>query len=83
MSFNLSFKYIENYTSTNISDLKSLKDFMKDVVFSINGAEDDLDLLKKTVVVMLKYSCEYPVTVALHGRLALPATPWLAVARAT
>ena len=33
--------------------------------------------------VLLNYSCEYPVTTALQGRLALSATPWLAVARAT
>jgi len=33
--------------------------------------------------IVLKYSCEYPVTTALQGRLALPATPWLVVARAT
>ena len=32
---------------------------------------------------MLKYSCEYPVTTALQGRLALPAAPWLKVAGAT
>ena len=32
---------------------------------------------------MLKYSCEYPVTTALQGRLALPAIPWLKVAGAT
>jgi len=28
-----------------------LKDFMKDVAFDINRAEDDLDLLGKTVIV--------------------------------
>jgi len=32
---------------------------------------------------LLKYSCEYPVTTALQGTLALPAIPWLEVARAT
>ena len=32
---------------------------------------------------MLKYSCEYLVTAALQGTLALPATQWLEVARAT
>ena len=32
---------------------------------------------------LLKYSCEYPVTTALQGRLALPAIPWLKVAGAT
>jgi len=32
---------------------------------------------------MLKYSCEYPVTTALQGTLALPAIPWLKVAGAT
>ena len=32
---------------------------------------------------MLKYSCEYPVTTALQGRLALPAIPRLKVAGAT
>ena len=32
---------------------------------------------------MLKYSCEYPVTTALQGTLALPAIPWLEVAGAT
>jgi len=32
---------------------------------------------------MLEYSCEYPVTTALQGMLALPAIPWLKVAGAT
>ena len=32
---------------------------------------------------LLKYSCEYPVTTALQGTLALPAIPWLKVAGAT
>ena len=32
---------------------------------------------------MFKYSCEYPVTTALQGTLALPAILWLEVARAT
>ena len=32
---------------------------------------------------MLKYSCQYSVTTALQGTLALPAIPWLKVAGAT
>ena len=32
---------------------------------------------------VLKYSCEYPVTTALQGTLALLAIPWLKVAGAT
>jgi len=35
------------------------------------------------LIVLLKYSCEYPVTTALQGTLALPAIPWLKVAGAT
>jgi len=31
----------------------------------------------------MKYSCEYPVMIALQGRLALLAIPWLKVAGAT
>jgi len=54
MSSNLSFRYVENYPGADVSDLKSLKDFMKDVAFGINGAEDDPDPLKKTVMVYWK-----------------------------
>ena len=38
---------------------------------------------KSCCVLLLKYSCEYPVMTALQGTLALPAVPWLKVAGAT
>ena len=48
------FKYAEDHPNANVSDLLSLKDFMKDVVFGIKGAEDDPDPLGKTVIVYWK-----------------------------
>ena len=48
-------------------------------VFSSGLSGYKLDLYLK----LLKYSCEYPVTTALQGALALPAMPWLRVAGAT
>jgi len=41
----------------------------------LRGVMYYLDAVALELVLLLKYSCEYPVTTALQGRLALPAIP--------
>jgi hypothetical protein len=45
------FRYIDNHPNVNTYDLKSLKDFIKDIIFSIKGAEDNPDPVEGTVIV--------------------------------
>ena len=46
-----SFRYTKDHPGANVSDLKSLKDFIKDIAFGINRAEDNPDPVGKTVIV--------------------------------
>ena len=45
------FRYVKDYPNTSAYDFKSLKDFMKDILLSINIIEDKLDLAEGTVIV--------------------------------
>jgi hypothetical protein len=45
------FRYAEDHPGANVSDLLSLKDFMKDVAFSINGAKDDTESERVLLIV--------------------------------
>ena len=48
---NAYFKYLKDHFNASANDLKSLKDFIKDIIFSINGTKNDLDLAEGTVIV--------------------------------
>ncbi|KAK0641769.1 hypothetical protein B0T16DRAFT_431464 [Cercophora newfieldiana] len=47
-------QYVEDHPDTSPYHLRSLKDFVKDIVFGIDGAEDDPDPAQGTVMVYWK-----------------------------
>jgi len=51
LASNILFKYANNYPNISAYNLKSLKDFIKDITFSINSAEDNLDPAEGTVII--------------------------------
>ena len=48
------FKYLKDHPNASANEFKSLKDFMKDIAFGIDGAEDDLDLAEGIIMVYWK-----------------------------
>jgi hypothetical protein len=54
LASNILFRYANDHPDAGAYDPKSLKDFMQDIAFGIDGGEDDPDPAEGTVMVYWK-----------------------------